>query len=76
MGFGQVAVDEVEAGLVGGYVAQGQAFAGELAGFFGVAEQEIAVGVAEAVGELVLQLGGQLRDLAAQADHAQGGGLR
>ena len=76
MGFGQVAVDEVEAGLIRGQVAQSQAFAGELAGFFGVAEQGLAVGVAEAVGELVLQLGGQLRDLAAQAEHAQRGGFR
>lgn len=73
MGLGQVAGDQVDGGLVGGDVAQGQAFAHKAAGGGGVGEQLTAPVVAQGIAELVLQAGGHGSGLLAELDGGQGG---
>ena len=76
VGLGQVAGNEIGCGLVGGNVAQGQAFAHQGAGGGAIAEQFGVVAIAQAVAELVLQGPGYGGDLATLLYDGVGDGAR
>ena len=76
VGLGQVAGNEIGCGLVGGNVAQGQAFAHQGAGGGAVAEQFGVVAIAQAVAELMLQGPGYGGDLATLLYDGVGDGAR